>query len=137
MLSSEGQSGLKAKMLALVSVSASKLSLTSALYIFNVTFIVLLLILVLTLALNNWRWPRSGLSFSGHGLLLAAVLGLVLAYSHNIYYHTEMVSSEGQSGLKAKMLALVSVLASKLALALALNKWPRLRFWPHASCVSG
>jgi len=31
-----------------------------------------------------------------------------------------MLSSEGQSGLEAKMLALVSVLASKLALASAL-----------------
>ena len=87
-----------------------------------------------------------------------------------------MLSSESQSSLKAKMLALISVLASKLALALvyifglglasavllwpcwlygaydvtvtfivlpltpllasALNKWPRPRFWPHATCIS-
>jgi len=36
-----------------------------------------------------------------------------------------MVNSEGQSSLKTKMLALVSVLASKLALTSDLYIWPR------------
>jgi len=45
-----------------------------------------------------------------------------------VYYHAEMVSSEGQSSLKGKMLALVSVLASKLALVSALYIWLRPGF---------